>query len=291
MNILRTGFLMMLLTMILLGIGSMFGQGGLIIALGFAVVSNFIAYWFSDKMVLAAYRAKEIDRNQAPNLYTIVENLTKKANLPMPKVYIIPSEQPNAFATGRNPEHAAVAVTQGLLRILSERELAGVLAHELAHVKHRDILIGSVVGTMAGAITVLASMAKWGAILGGFSRDSDEGGGIVGLLVMAIVAPLAALLVQMAVSRSREYHADKAAGEFTGDPAALADALRSIHKGVEAMPMHDAGRATAHLFIASPISGQALASLFSTHPPMEKRVERLMEQASKLRGRDTGYGA
>lgn len=284
MNMIKTGLLMMVMTMLFVFAGAALGgQAGIIFALGFAVISNFIAYWFSDRMVLAAYKAKEVDRNSAPALFEIVEKLAKRADLPMPRVYIIPSEQPNAFATGRNPQHAAVAVTEGLFRILDERALSGVLAHELAHVKHRDILIGSVAGTMAGAISSLAWMAKWGAIFGGVGRSDDDNGGIIGLLVMAIVAPLVALLIQMAISRSREYHADQYAAELTGDPRGLGEALKRIHQGVEALPMK-AGPATAHLFIASPISGRALMNLVSTHPPMEKRVERLEALAGRMAG-------
>ncbi len=279
MNILRTGILMMVMTMLFVFIGgALGGQAGIVIALGFALVSNFFAYWFSDKMVLAMYRAKEIDRQSAPKLYEIVERIAARAELPMPKVYVIPNPSPNAFATGRNPEHAAVAVTEGLYHLLDDRELEGVLAHEMAHVKHRDILIGSIVGTMAGAISSLAWMAKWGAIFGGFSRDDDNGG--IALLALAIVAPIIALIIQMGISRSREYHADQKAGELTGDPMALAAALRKIHRGVEVAPMREAGPATAHLFIASPLSGRALASLFSTHPNMEDRIERLQRQAT-----------
>ncbi len=283
MNILKTALLMFGLTALLMFVGAQFGPTGLYFALGMAVVTNFVAYWFSDKMVLAAYRAREVTAHDAPRLHGIVERLSRHAKIPMPKVYIIPSATPNAFATGRNPEHAAVAVTEGLFRMLDERELEGVLAHELAHVLHRDILIGTVVGALAGAISSLAWMAKWGAILGGFGGRSsnDDNGGVVGLLVMAIVAPLVAMLIQFAISRSREFHADKAAGELTGDPLALASALKKIHMGIEARPMREAGPATAHLFIASPFSGRALMNLLSTHPSMEKRVARLEEQAAR----------
>ena len=284
MNIFKTGFLMAAMTFLLMFAGAMLGgQHGMIVALGFALFTNFFAYWFSDKIVLAMYRAKEVDRNSAPRLYEIVERLARKADLPMPRVYIIPSDSPNAFATGRNPSHAAVAVTQALHDLLDDRELGGVLAHELAHVKHRDILIGTIVGTMAGAISSLAWFAKWGAIFGGFGgRDRD--GGTIGLLIMAIVAPIVALLVQMAISRSREYHADQKAGELTGDPLSLSSALARIHRGIERQPMVEAGQATAHLFIASPLSGRSFASLFSTHPPMEERVRRLEEQARRFPG-------
>lgn len=285
MNMLKTGMLMMVMTAIFVFAGgALGGQTGIIIAVGFAVITNFGAYWFSDKMVLAAYRAQPIERNQAPKLFEMVERLAAKANLPMPKVYVIPNPQPNAFATGRNPDNAAVAVTQGLMQMLNEREIQAVLAHEIAHVKHRDILIGTIVGTMAGAISSLAWMAKWGMILGG-GRDNQQNP--IVLLILAIVTPIVAVLVQMAVSRSREYDADRLAGELVDDPMALASALEKIHRGVQALPM-DAGPATAHLFIASPLAGtgKSLMNLFSTHPPMEARVQRLTEQAERM-GRRT----
>jgi heat shock protein HtpX len=281
MNMLKTGILMMLMSAIFVFAGgALGGQTGIVIAVVFAVVANFGAYWFSDKLVLAAYRAAPIERNQAPRLFEMVERLSAKAGLPMPKFYIIPNPQPNAFATGRNPDHAAVAVTQGLMQMLNEREIQAVLAHEIAHVKHRDILIGTIVGTMAGAISSIAWMAKWGMILGG-GRDSQQNP--IVLLVLAIVTPIVALLVQMAVSRSREYDADRLAGELVDDPMALASALEKIHRGVQALPM-DAGPATAHLFIASPLSGtgRSLMTLFSTHPAMEDRVQRLTEQAERM---------
>ncbi len=282
MNVLKTGLLMAVMTAIFIFAGgALGGQTGIVIAVGFALVTNFFSYWYSDKIVLKMYRGQEVGRQDAPQLYELVEKLAKKAGLPMPKVYVLPSEQPNAFATGRNPEHAAVAVTQGLYRMLNERELAGVLAHELAHVKHRDILIGTVAGTMAGAISSLAWMAKWGMIFGGFSRDEDGDSGLA-LLVMAIVAPIVALIVQMAISRSREYHADRAAGEITGDPMALAEALYKIHHAAEQIPMREAGPATAHLFIASPLSGRSLMNLFSTHPSMEDRIAKLQELTQQL---------
>ncbi len=282
MNAVKTGILMAAMTFLLVGVGgALGGQVGIAVALVFSIVSNFFAYWYSDKMVLAMYRAQPISRNDDPRLYELVERLARKADLPMPKVYIIPSQSPNAFATGRNPEHAAVAVTEGLYRMLPDRELEGVLAHELAHVLHRDILTGTIVGTMAGAISSIAWFAKWGAIFGGFSRDDDDN--ILVVLVMAIVAPIVAMLIQFAISRSREYHADKAAGEITGDPLALASALQKIHAGVKRVPMREAGQATAHLFIASPLSGRKMASMFSTHPAMEERVSRLKEQALTMR--------
>jgi len=285
MNILKTGLLMALMTFIFVVVGgALGGQGGMVMALGFALVGNLIAYYFSDKMVLAMYRARELNPSEAPELFEIIERLTKKAQMPMPKVYLIPSETPNAFATGRNPEHSAVAVTEGIYRLLPARELEGVLAHELAHIKHRDILIGTIVGVMAGAISSLAWMAKWGAIFGGLGgRDREgDGGGAIGLLVLAILAPIIALLVQMAISRSREYHADQKAGELTGDPRALASALEYIHRGIERHPMPEAGPATAHLFIASPLTAKSFFTLFSTHPAMEDRVARLEAQAQAM---------
>ena len=287
MNIFKTMILMALMTALFLFCGmALGGTGGLMIAGGLALVMNFFSYWFSAKLVLMMYGGKEVTRAEAPRLFGIVEKLSSKAQMPMPKVYILPSPQPNAFATGRNPANAAVAATEGILQMLNDRELEGVIAHEMMHVKHYDILIGTIVGTMAGAISMLASMARWGAILGGMGgRDrDDDGGGVIGLLVMSIVVPLIAFLVQMAVSRSREYHADQGAGELTGDPLALAEALKKIHYGVQQIPMREAGPATAHLFIASPLSAEGVFSLLSTHPPFEKRVRMLEEQAVALRG-------
>ncbi len=283
MNFFKTALLMAAMTALLVFVGgALAGQGGVAVALVISVAMNFFSYWFSDRIVLAMYHAQEVTRADSPRLYGIVERLAQKAGLPMPKVYIIPSATPNAFATGRNPSHAAVAATEGLLKLLNEREIEGVLAHELAHVKHRDILIGSMVGTMAGAISSIAWLAKWGAVFGGFSRDDDRGGGALAMIALAIVAPIAALLIQMAVSRSREYHADARAGEITGDPLALASALQKIQAGVERIPMQEAGPATAHMFIASPLTGRQFATLFSTHPAMEDRVARLTEQARAM---------
>jgi heat shock protein HtpX len=241
---------------------------------------NFFSYWFSDKIVLKMYGGQAITANDDPELYGMVHELATKAGLPMPKVYVIPEETPNAFATGRNPEHAAVAVTLGIRRILNRRELAGVLGHELSHVKHRDILISSIAATLAGAISYLAYMAQWGMMLGS-SRDREEGGGganLLGLLFMMIVAPMAAMLIQMAVSRSREYMADEGGAKVTGDPLALASALRKLHMGAQNIPLqvNDAtANATAHMFIVNPLTGGGLANLFSTHPAMEERIARL----------------
>jgi heat shock protein HtpX len=276
MNTLKTTFLLSLLTVLLvLAGGAIGGQGGMLIALIMAGVMNFVSYWFSDKIVLAMYGAKEITEAENPEFYGLVRELAGRAGLPMPRVCIIPSDTPNAFATGRNPSHAAVAATSGILRILSREELAGVMAHELSHVKHRDILISSIAATVAGAVTYLAHMAQWAAIFGG-GRDRDsEGGGVFGLLVMAIVAPLAALLIQMAISRSREYDADKGGAEISGNPLYLASALRKLEAANQRLPMEQATPASAHMFIVNPLTGGGIASLFSTHPPMEERVRRL----------------
>jgi len=287
MNRLRTTILLAALTALVVWIGQMFGgPNGAVIALVFAGVMNFFSYWFSDKIVLRMYGAQEISQNEDPELFDIVRELTVKDGLPMPRVYVIPEDAPNAFATGRNPEHAAVAVTQGIRRILDRRELAGVLGHELSHVKHRDILVSSIAATLAGAISYLAHMAQWAAIFGGGSRDREEGGGnIFGLLFMIIVAPLAAMLIQMAVSRSREYMADEGGAKVTSDPLALASALRKLQMGAQNIPMQvsDAtATSTAHMFIVNPLSGGGIANLFSTHPPMEERIARLEAMAKDM---------
>jgi len=275
-NTLKTTLLLGALTGLIVWIGQMMGgQTGMVIALVLAGIMNFGSYWFSDTIVLKMYRGREVGMNEAPQLYQIVHGLTTRAGLPMPKLYVIPSEGANAFATGRNPQHAAVAVTEGIVRILSRDELEGVLAHELSHVKNRDILISSIAATLAGVIMMIANMAKWTAIFGGFSRDDrDNGGGIVGLLVTVIVAPLAAMLMQFAISRSREYQADASAAQMlhTGEP--LARALEKLNLATERMPM-DANPQTAHMFIVNPLSGRSFASMFSTHPPAEERIARL----------------
>jgi heat shock protein HtpX len=255
----------------------------MLLALILAGVMNFVSYWFSDKIVLAMYGAKEVTEAESPEFYGLVRQLTERAGVPMPRVYIIPSDTPNAFATGRNPEHAAVAATAGILRILSREELMGVMAHELSHVKHRDILISTIAATVAGAITYLAHMAQWAAIFGGGRDRDDEGGGILGMLVMAIVAPLAALLIQMAISRSREYEADKGGAEISGNPLYLAGALRKLEMANRQLPMQEATPASAHMFIVNPLTGGGLMSLFSTHPPMEKRVRRLESMVYGIR--------
>jgi heat shock protein HtpX len=283
MNGLKTTMLMALLTVLLvLAGGAIGGRGGMTFALIMAGVMNFGSYWFSDKIVLAMYGAQEVTEAEQPEFYGLVRQLAAQAGLPMPRVYIIPSETPNAFATGRNPEHAAVAATAGILRILTREELMGVMAHELAHVKNRDILISSIAATFAGAITYLAHMAQWAAIFGG--RDRDEEGGGFGLLIMAIVAPIAAMLIQMAISRSREYGADKGGAQFAGNPLYLANALRKLEMANRQIPMAEASPASAHMFIVNPLTGGGLMSLFSTHPPMEERVRRLEEMAYGPRG-------
>lgn len=284
MNTFRTTILLAVLTALLVWIGDMLGgRQGAVIALVIAGGMNFFSYWFSDKIVLKMYGGQEITANDDPELYGLVGDLATRAGLPMPKVYIIPEETPNAFATGRNPQHAAVAVTHGIRRILNKRELAGVLGHELSHVVNRDILISTIAATLAGAISYMAQMAQWAMIFGG-NRDRDDEGGsnIVGLIVMMIVAPLAAMLIQMAVSRSREYGADAGGAKITGDPLALASALKKLHIGSQQIPLQAspaAANATAHMFIVSPLTGRSMAALFSTHPPMEERVRRLEEMA------------
>ncbi|VAX16249.1 Peptidase M48, Ste24p precursor [hydrothermal vent metagenome] len=273
MNVLKTTLLLGVLTLIFIYGGAvMGGRTGMIFAFMLAVGMNFFAYFYSDKLVLKMYGAKEISESDAPWLYQIVRELTMRAGIPMPKVYLIPSDQPNAFATGRNPSHAAVAVTQGITNVLSRDELAGVLAHEIAHVTNRDILIGTVAATIAGAISMLANMAQFAMIFGG--RD-DRGGNPLAAIVMMIVAPIAAMLVQMAISRSREYQADEMGAKIMGDPVPLASALKKLSEASKVIPMK-AEPATAHMFIVNPLSGNRLASLFSTHPPMEKRIAALM---------------
>jgi heat shock protein HtpX len=276
MNIFRTTLLLTALTVLLvLGGNAMAGPTGMKIALAIALVMNFGSYWFSDKIVLKMYRAQEVSPEQASDLYGMVSNLTRRAGLPMPKVYIINNPTPNAFATGRNPNHAAVAVTTGILQTLDRNELMGVLAHELAHVKHRDILIGTVAATVAGAITMLASMAKWAMIFGGH-RDNDRGaGGTIAAIAVMILAPIAAMIIQMAISRSREYAADKGGAQISGNPKYLASALQKLAQGVQRIPMDTASPATAHMFIVNPLRGGGMRSLFSTHPPIEERVRRL----------------
>ena len=275
-NQIRTALLLAVMTVFVVLIGRLIGgPSGMVIAFVVAIGMNFFSYWFSDKIVLRMYRAKEVTPQQAPDLYEMVATLAQRAQLPMPKVYIIPKETPNAFATGRNPEHAVVAVTEGLLNLMKRDEIMGVLAHEMAHVNNRDILIGSIAATMAGAIMMLASMARWGALFGG-GRGSDRGGAVggIGLIVMSILAPIGAMIIQMAISRSREYLADATGAKLAGSSAGLANALEKLGSYSKRLPM-DASPSTAHMFIVNPLSGKSLRGLFSTHPPMAERISRL----------------
>ena len=274
-NRIRTTILLAVMTALIIWIGQYFGgQQGMILALLIAAGMNFFSYWFSDKIVLKMYRAQEVSPEQAPGVYEMVKTLADNALLPMPKIYVIPKDTPNAFATGRNPEHAVVAVTQGLLNIMEHDEVKGVLAHELAHVKNRDILIGSIAATMAGAIMVLANMARFSALFGGRGGDGDRGGGAIGLIAMSIMAPFAAMIIQMAISRSREYLADATGARFAGSPEGLARALEKLGQYSKQIPMN-ASPSTAHMFIVNPLSGRSMMSLFSTHPPLEERIARL----------------
>ncbi len=283
-NRIRTTILLAVLTAIIIWIGQYFGgQQGMIIALLIAAGMNFFSYWFSDKIVLKMYRAQEISPEQAPQVYEMVKTLAENAGLPMPKVYVIPKDTPNAFATGRNPEHAVVAVTQGLLNLMEQDEVKGVLAHELAHVKNRDILIGSIAATMAGAIMVLANMARFSAVFGGRGGDGGRGGNAIGLIAMSIMAPFAAMIIQMAISRSREYLADSTGAGFAGSPEGLARALEKLGQYSKRIPM-DANPSTAHMFIVNPLSGRRLMSLFSTHPPLEERIARLRGGTARTEG-------
>lgn len=276
-NSFKTALLLGLLTGIILGIGQLFGGSqGLVIAFVFALLINFGSYWFSDKIVLAMYHAREVSGDDAPELYHTVQNLTVRAQLPMPRLYLIPSESPNAFATGRDPQHAAVAVTEGILRIMNREELEGVIAHELSHVKNRDILIGTIAATLAGVVMMLANMARWAAIFGVGRNDRDEegGGGLLGLILMSVLAPIAAVMIQMAISRSREFLADATGAKIAGNPLGLASALAKLARASEMVPL-EARPETAHMFIVSPLTGGSFLSLFSTHPPVEERIARL----------------
>lgn len=275
MNGFRTTVLMVALTLTLVFVGGLIGgRSGMTIALVMAFGMNFVSYWFSDKIILKMYRAREVGAAEAPELYAMVGRLARKAEIPLPKVYVMDEDQPNAFATGRNPEHGVVAVTTGIMRILSREELEGVLAHELAHIKNRDILVATVAAAIAGAISYLAQMAQWAALFGGRRDDDGEGSNPVAALVMMIVGPLAAMVIQMAISRSREYGADAGGAAISGTPRQLANALRKLHAASRSIPMH-ANPATAHMFIVSPLSGGGMFKLFSTHPPMEERIARL----------------
>jgi len=282
MNQMKTFILMALLTILLVWIGSLVGgRNGAIFALIFAGVMNFGVYWFSDRIVLKMYRAQAVTEAQEPKLHRIVRELALRSGMPMPKVYIIPQDAPNAFATGRNPQHAAVAVTTGIMKLLNEEELKGVLAHELSHIRHRDILIGTIAATIAGAISMIASMARWGAIFGG--GDDREGGGaaqLVMMLVLTTLASIAALLIQLAISRSREYHADEGGAQLAGNPLYLAKALAKLDAGAKRIPMQ-VNPSTAHMFIVSPLTRKGVQGLFSTHPPIEERIRRLEHMAHR----------
>jgi len=279
MHHVKTAIFLAILTAILIGLGgALGGKTGMVIALMLAGAMNFLAYWYSDRIVLSMYGAQEVGPAEAPDLYSIVAELARRANIPMPRVYIIPTEAPNAFATGRSPQHAAVAATAGILRILNRDELMGVMAHELGHVLHRDTLIATIAATIAGAVSMLANWLQWAVLFGMGRSDDEEGPGLAGGILMAIIAPIAATLVQMAVSRSREYLADEAGAQLSGKPLALASALAKLHQAAHMIPM-DANPATAHLFIVNPLSGRSLANLFSTHPPVEERIARLRAMA------------
>ncbi len=281
-NMFKTFIFLAALTALFMVVGRLLGgQAGMTIALVFALVMNFFAYWFSDKMALAMSGAREVSEAEAPQLHAIVAKLAASAGIPKPRVYIIEQETPNAFATGRNPDHAAVAVTAGILRLLTHEELEGVLAHELAHIKNRDILISSIAAVFAGAISYLANMAQWALIFGGFSGDDeDDGGGVIGALITMIVAPIAAMLIQMAISRSREYLADATGAKICHHPEALASALQKLEEWNHRLPMQ-VNPATAQMYIVNPLTGGSIANLFSTHPPIQERIRRLLE----LRGR------
>jgi len=277
-NQIKTVFLLALLTGLLLGVGQLLGgSGGLTIAFAFAIIMNFGAYWWSDKIVLAMYHAKPVTENTAPRLYKIVKEVTHLAGIPMPKVYIIPTMHSNAFATGRSPKHAAVACTQGILNLLNENELKGVIAHEISHIKNRDILISSIAATIAGVIAFVAMMARWAAIFGGFGGRDRNGGGLLELLVLAIVTPIIATLIQLAISRSREYLADESAARTLHSSEGLASALQKLHSDIKQKPLRamSTTESTAHMFIANPFKSGGLVNLFSTHPKMELRIQRL----------------
>lgn len=284
MNIFKTAILMALLTGLMVAVGGAIGgSSGAMIMLIISIGMNFFSYWFSDSIVLKSYDAREVSEADVPELYNIVAKLAKNANLPMPRVYVINSDVPNAFATGRNPDHAAVAVTTGIMRVLDSNEISGVLGHELAHVKHRDILIGTIAAAMAGVISMVANIVQWGAIFG--TRSEDDNGGWLGFLATIIVAPIAATLIQLAVSRSREYDADKTGGEICGNPMYLANALEKIeYYAQHSAPMPQAGTATAHMFIINPLenSKKTLKNLFSTHPDTDDRIAHLREQARDM---------
>jgi heat shock protein HtpX len=278
MNAVKTVFLMTLMMVLFLFVGYLLGGNtGMTIALVFSLLMNFGSYWFSDKIVLKMYRAKEVNRESAPKFYDMIERLAKQANLPMPRVYLINDSTPNAFATGRNPNHAAVAATTGILQGLSNEELAGVMAHELAHVKHRDTLISTIAATLVGSISFIAQMAGWVFMFG--RGSNDRGGSGIGGLVLLILSPILAMLIQMAISRSREFAADKGGAEFTGNPLGLASALQKISRGNQLKPVYNSNPTTAHMFIINPLHGGGMSKLFSTHPSTEERIKRLQSMA------------
>jgi heat shock protein HtpX len=280
-SIIKTTLLLGLMTALLMLIGGLLGgRGGVEAAFAIAAVMNFFSYWFSDRIVLRAYNAQELDASSAPELYSIVNELAQSARIPMPRLYLVDSDTPNAFATGRNPNHAAVAVTRGIMRICNRDELKGVIGHELSHVINRDILTSSIAATMAGAVMMIATWVRWGAIFGLGDREDGEGGGILALLVAGIVAPIAATLIQLAISRTREYQADESGARLIHNPLSLASALRKLESANERMPLESATPATAHLFIVNPLSGEGMARLFSTHPPIDERIHRLERMAA-----------
>ena len=283
MNSFKTAVLMTVMMVLFILVGNLIGgESGMMLAFVISLAMNFGSYWFSDKIVLKMYRAQEVTREQYPQLYDSVENLATQAGLPVPKVYIMDNPTPNAFATGRNPEHSAVAVTTGIMNLLNKEELEGVIAHELTHVKNRDILVGTIAATLVGTITFIARMAGWAAMFSG-GRDERDRGNVFSDLALMIIAPIAALLIQMAISRSREYMADEGSAQILGKPLALASALNKLERGNELIPMTNAGTSSAHMFIVNPLSGKSLMKLFSTHPPIEDRIKRLQEIAAGRR--------
>ncbi len=276
MNTIKTVFLMTLMMMLFLLVGGLLGgRDGLVIAFVMSLGMNFFSYWFSDKIILTMYGARQLTEEEAPKLFHLVRKLTQNANLPMPKIYVIDNPNPNAFATGRNPNNAAVAVTTGILRILNDEELEGVLAHELAHIKHRDILLATIVATFVGTITFISRLAGWSMMFAGGNRDREDSGNAIASLVLLIVAPIAAVLLQLAISRAREFMADEGGARISGKPLALASALAKLEQAAKVIPMSNAGPSTAHLFIVNPLRGSSLMKLFMTHPPIEERIERL----------------
>ncbi len=284
MNSFKTVILMTVMMVLFLLVGNLLGgQSGMMIAFLISLALNFGSYWFSDKIVLTMYRAHQVTKNDYPQLFDSVEKLAMKAELPMPKVYVMDNPTPNAFATGRNPQHSAVAVTTGIMKILNKEELEGVIAHELTHIKNRDILVGTVAATLVGTITFVARMAGYAAMFGGQSRDDDRGGNIFYELALLIIAPIAAVMIQMAISRSREYMADEGGAQISGKPLGLASALNKLSQANKMLPMAHAGASSAHMFIVNPLTGRSLMKLFSTHPPIEERIERLQEIAAGRR--------